>query len=313
MVSEMLPGREFAYQSVWQDGQLVAGQARERVEYLYGHLTPSGQTSTPVGRANGRRARGRRRRDPRDPRARPRPCGAYCVDIKESASGIPNVTEINAGRFFTTSNFFAAAGLNMPDMLDTVRARRTAPERRQLPARARPLLDPHGRHGLHVGARRRARPLSPVRPRPREQRPRRRGHRRLRRHARAARRSRGRRSARASRSAASRSSGTTPTCDAGRPVTRAEVDAAKAAPPVPFVMEALDSVPVLAVLTNNDESAVETFLDRWPELRARVRAVVGRRALGGPKTDFDGLLGGLRELPPSPRGRRARRSPTSAT
>ena len=27
------------------------------------------------------------------------------------------VTEINAGRFFTTSNFFAAAGINMPDML----------------------------------------------------------------------------------------------------------------------------------------------------------------------------------------------------
>ena len=47
----------------------------------------------------------------------PKPCGAYCVDIKESASGVPNVTEINAGRFFTTSNFFAAAGLNMPDML----------------------------------------------------------------------------------------------------------------------------------------------------------------------------------------------------
>jgi phosphoglycolate phosphatase-like HAD superfamily hydrolase len=69
-------------------------------------------------------------------------------------------------------------------------------------------------------------------------------------------------------------------------VTRAEVDAARTAPPVPFVLEALHSVPVLAVLTNNDESAVETFLDRWPELRARVRTVVGRRALGGPKTDF---------------------------
>jgi carbamoyl-phosphate synthase large subunit len=26
------------------------------------------------------------------------------------------VTEINVGRFFTTSNFFAHAGLNMPDM-----------------------------------------------------------------------------------------------------------------------------------------------------------------------------------------------------
>ena len=27
MASEMLPGREFAYQSVWQDGDLVVGQA----------------------------------------------------------------------------------------------------------------------------------------------------------------------------------------------------------------------------------------------------------------------------------------------
>lgn len=117
MVSEMLPGREFAYQSVWQDGTLVAGQARERVEYLYGHLTPSGQTSTPsVARTVDEPAvddlaiRAIRALDPV-------PCGAYCVDIKESAAGVPNVTEINAGRFFTTSNFFAAAGLNMPDML----------------------------------------------------------------------------------------------------------------------------------------------------------------------------------------------------
>ncbi len=117
MASEMLPGREFAYQSVWQDGALVAGQARERVEYLYGHLTPSGQTSTPsVARTVDEPAvdelaiRSILALDPQ-------PRGAYCVDIKESAMGAPNVTEINAGRFFTTSNFFAAAGLNMPDML----------------------------------------------------------------------------------------------------------------------------------------------------------------------------------------------------
>jgi hypothetical protein len=117
MASEMLPGREFAYQSVWQDGTLIAGQARERVEYLYGHLTPSGQTSTPsVARTvdeptvDDLAMRSILALDPK-------PRGAYCVDIKESANGTPNVTEINAGRFFTTSNFFAAAGLNMPDML----------------------------------------------------------------------------------------------------------------------------------------------------------------------------------------------------
>lgn len=36
--------------------------------------------------------------------------------MKESADGVPKVTEINVGRFFTTSNFFAHAGLNMPAM-----------------------------------------------------------------------------------------------------------------------------------------------------------------------------------------------------
>ena len=116
MGAEMLPGREFAYQSLWQDDALIAGQARERVEYLYGFLTPSGQTSTP--------AVARTVHEPRIDELAQRairaldakPHGVYCVDIKEAADGSPKVTEINAGRFFTTSNFFAAAGLNMPDM-----------------------------------------------------------------------------------------------------------------------------------------------------------------------------------------------------
>ena len=110
-------GREFAYQSVWQDGELVAGQARERVEYLYGHLTPSGQTSTPsVARTVDEPAvddlaiRSIRALDP-DPAVR------TASTSRSRRAATPNVTEINAGRFFTTSNFFAAAGLNMPDML----------------------------------------------------------------------------------------------------------------------------------------------------------------------------------------------------
>jgi carbamoyl-phosphate synthase large subunit len=117
MASEFLPGREFAYQSVWYDGNLVAGQARERVEYLYGHLTPHGQTSTPsVARTVSIPSVDQLAMDAI--RALdPHPCGAFCVDIKEAADGSPRVTEINTGRFFTTSNFFAAAGLNMPDML----------------------------------------------------------------------------------------------------------------------------------------------------------------------------------------------------
>lgn len=116
MISEMLPGREFAFQSIWQKGVLIAGQVRERVEYLYGFLTPSGQTSTP---AVARTVSDKRIADLAIQAITTldvSPDGVYCADIKESEDGIPKVTEINAGRFFTTSNFFSTAGLNMPDM-----------------------------------------------------------------------------------------------------------------------------------------------------------------------------------------------------
>jgi biotin carboxylase len=114
MVGEFLPGREFAFQSLWRDGKLVTSQGRERLEYLYGHLTPSGQTSTPSV------ARTVRRDDVNEIAAAavravdPDANGVFCVDLKEDAGGSPRVTEINAGRFFTTSNFLTEAGANMP-------------------------------------------------------------------------------------------------------------------------------------------------------------------------------------------------------
>lgn len=116
MVSEFLPGPEYAFQSVWQNGALVAGQARERVEYLYGHLTPSGQTSTPAIARTVCRPEVDATAQAAIRALDPVPHGVYCVDIKTGTEGVVKVTEINAGRFFTTSNFFAAAGLNMPDM-----------------------------------------------------------------------------------------------------------------------------------------------------------------------------------------------------
>ena len=114
MVGEFLPGREFAFQSLWRNGELVTSQARERLEYLYGHLTPSGQTSTPSV------ARTVRRGDVNETAAAAVRAvdadanGVFCVDLKEDADGRPCVTEINAGRFFTTSNFLTQAGANMP-------------------------------------------------------------------------------------------------------------------------------------------------------------------------------------------------------
>ncbi len=116
MISEFLPGREYAWQSLWHNGELISSQARERVEYFTGNLAPSGQTSSPsVARTV--------TQDNLDQTGQAAvravaevPHGVFCIDLKENAQGIPCVTEINAGRFFTTSNFFAHAGLNMPAM-----------------------------------------------------------------------------------------------------------------------------------------------------------------------------------------------------
>ena len=42
------------------------------------------------------------------------PHGIYGVDMTYDKKGIPNPTEINISRFFTTIRFFTEAGLNMP-------------------------------------------------------------------------------------------------------------------------------------------------------------------------------------------------------
>ena len=116
MASEFLPGPEFAWQSLWYQGELITSQARERIEYIFGNLTPSGQTSSPsvartVNRDDVNEAGQAAVRAVMD-----EPHGVFCVDMKEGADGRPKVTEINCGRFFTTSNFFPHAGLNMPAM-----------------------------------------------------------------------------------------------------------------------------------------------------------------------------------------------------
>jgi len=117
IASEILPGREYAFQSLWWNGDLVASAARCRLEYAGGAQSPSGQTSSPSIAVSVH--------DEKVNAAavaavmavtKGRPHGVFCVDLKEDESGNPKTTEINAGRFFTTSDFFATAGCNMPHM-----------------------------------------------------------------------------------------------------------------------------------------------------------------------------------------------------
>jgi carbamoyl-phosphate synthase large subunit len=119
MVSEYLPGRDVSYTGVWWRGEPVAAACRERVEYA-DTRTPSGQSSSPrvarlvsddyvfdVAEAAVRIV---------NKACDVVPHGVFYVDMREDALGRPRVTEINAGRFNTTQNFYTEAGLNLVEV-----------------------------------------------------------------------------------------------------------------------------------------------------------------------------------------------------
>jgi carbamoyl-phosphate synthase large subunit len=49
---EHLPGRNIAFHSLWKNGELVTSMARERLEYIYAYLAPSGITGDACGAAD---------------------------------------------------------------------------------------------------------------------------------------------------------------------------------------------------------------------------------------------------------------------
>jgi len=114
MISEFLPGPEYAWQSVWHKGTLVRAELRQRIEYLGGKQSISGQTSSPsVARtvvSDKANLLGYDAVKAIDPDA----SGIFCVDMKTDEEGRVKLIEINAGRFFSTSYFFTKAGNNMP-------------------------------------------------------------------------------------------------------------------------------------------------------------------------------------------------------
>jgi carbamoyl-phosphate synthase large subunit len=114
MISEFLPGDEFAFQGIWKDGELIVSQARKRIEYLFGNITPSGQTSTPSVAVTVHNELVNEIATKAVEAIDEKPNGVFGIDMKSNKDGIPCVTEINAGRFYTTNNFYAHLGCNMP-------------------------------------------------------------------------------------------------------------------------------------------------------------------------------------------------------
>lgn len=107
LAQEYLEGRNLAWHSLWRNGELITSMARERLEYIYPYLSPSGITGTPTVQktihsdaVNEVGYEAVRAIDLNY-------SGLACVDLKEDKDGVPRATEINPGRMFTTSYFFS--------------------------------------------------------------------------------------------------------------------------------------------------------------------------------------------------------------
>ena len=114
--SELLEPETVTWMSLWKDGELVVAQGRKRLYWELAKISPSGVTgATGTGLTYSS--------EELDDIARravlavdDKPDGLFGVDMAYDKNGVPNPTEINIGRFFTTHEFFTQAGLNMPDM-----------------------------------------------------------------------------------------------------------------------------------------------------------------------------------------------------
>lgn len=112
--SECLEEQTITWQSIWKDGELVVAQGRKRLYWEFSNRAPSGVT--------GITGTGVTVSDPEVDEIAvnaiyaidKKPNGIFGVDLTYDKQGVPNPTEINIGRFFTTHQFFTRAGLNMP-------------------------------------------------------------------------------------------------------------------------------------------------------------------------------------------------------
>jgi carbamoyl-phosphate synthase large subunit len=114
--AELLEPDSVTWMSLWHEGELIVAQSRRRLYWELGRLAPSGVTGiTGAGetiRDGVLDAIALRAVQAIDPE----PHGLFGVDLALDRDGVPNPTEINIGRFFTTHLFFSQLGLNMPEL-----------------------------------------------------------------------------------------------------------------------------------------------------------------------------------------------------
>ncbi|OHA71304.1 MAG: hypothetical protein A3H01_01585 [Candidatus Wildermuthbacteria bacterium RIFCSPLOWO2_12_FULL_40_9] len=126
--AEYLSPQSITWQSIWKEGELIVAQTRKRLYWELAKISPSGISGSTGGAIT--------ISDPGvDDIAQKtifavdrKPHGIFSVDMTYDKNNIPNPTEINIGRFFTTHEFFTRAGLNMPYIFIKIAFGETYPE-----------------------------------------------------------------------------------------------------------------------------------------------------------------------------------------
>ena len=114
IASEHLSKESVTFMSIFYYGELVIAQTRKRESWCFGNRTLSGVTGiTGVGVTTSDDCVTRVALDAIYAIDK-KPHGVYSVDMTYDLDNIPNPTEINIGRFFTTVYFFTKAGINFP-------------------------------------------------------------------------------------------------------------------------------------------------------------------------------------------------------
>lgn len=111
VISEFLPGRDFAVHTMWKDGELCLFKMAERNEYLLGASRLSGMSSTPsiattcfdqeIYNFTTKAAK----------EICPKATGNFNFDIKMGTNGEVAITECNIGRFFNITPIFDRTGV----------------------------------------------------------------------------------------------------------------------------------------------------------------------------------------------------------
>src|SRR5574344_744878 len=116
VAAEMLTPETITWLSIWYEGELVVAQTRKRTGWIHGNRSAAGVTGvTKVGTTCSDKAVDEIAINTIKSVTQ-KPHGIFGVDMAYDFDGIPNPTEINISRFFTTVLFFTQAGLNMPEI-----------------------------------------------------------------------------------------------------------------------------------------------------------------------------------------------------